>query len=250
MPASESEVRLLEAVREGDAHLVRRLVVDERVSMKGTGEYREGAVHIAAGLESPECLRILLQAGAAADDECGDGYTPLDLALRDCRREQVELLLAAGARLLDGLSTMASNGYADGLELAIALAKEQRFGVGPAELSRVMNTSVFDAIMCGEAGIDPLAILLRDGAGADAVKYFEGTRPGWTMALHCAVQSGFAEQLVLLLDHGADLDAVDSDGNTPAALASAVGSTEALAILNSALARRAVQDALERMPSP
>jgi len=59
--------------------------------------------------------------------------------------------------------------------------------------------------------------------------------PDWETPLHVASERGHVEIVRLLLEHGADLRARDSDGRTPSELALQYGKLEIVELLSQSL---------------
>ena len=86
--------------------------------------------------------------------------------------------------------------------------------------------------------MDLLALLLRYGANARVHQAAHGYKGGaliapGTTALHAAVRRGDTDMVQLLLDHGAPIDAVDGNGQTPRDLARYFDHTRLVELLES-----------------
>ncbi len=95
--AEEPDLRLVEAVRDGDSAAVRALVLD---GADANAHQPDGAtaLHWAAYLDDLEAAGLLLGAGAGADAVNELGVTPLYLACENANAALVQLLLEAGAK--------------------------------------------------------------------------------------------------------------------------------------------------------
>src|SRR5580692_3417112 len=103
--AGTSDLRLIQAVRNHDAELVRRLI-DQHADVNAARGDGATALHWAARLDDVTTADLLIRAGAninAADD---DGATPLFAACMNHSAPMVKRLLDGGAdaksRLLNG----------------------------------------------------------------------------------------------------------------------------------------------------
>ncbi|NOZ40498.1 MAG: hypothetical protein GXP24_09765 [Planctomycetes bacterium] len=146
-----------------------------------------------AALFYPDQIPALLKTGIKVDRLDADGATALWQAVRSSKRKSVRLLLAAGAD---------------------PEIRDRQQSWTPLQCSAFCNH--------GSDGIEIAKLLLQHGANPNAVepKYNE-------TALHYAVISTQSPLLVqLLLDAGADIDALSSNGSTPLQSTVSQGNTE------------------------
>ena len=94
--AQHADLRLVEAIRDGDRHAVQALL-EEPVDVDARQPDGATALHWAAYLNDLETAELLIAAGAVADVSNQLGVTPLYLACENGNPAMVRLLLAAGA---------------------------------------------------------------------------------------------------------------------------------------------------------
>ena len=204
----DPEVNFRQAIFFGDTQLVRQYLdagqspdaVDGGRSMLGW----------AAQAGNVEMVRILLDAGAEVDAIDSVGHTPLMRAVEVGHEAVVEQLIEAGA----DLDVQASNGRS-AVMLAVTdgrIAILERLIEAGADLEladEYGDTAVLWAVEYGaeniEAVIDSLS---RGGANLDV------SNPVYT-PLYYAVEQGDAELVRILLEAGADPNALTSGGRLP-----------------------------------
>jgi ankyrin repeat protein len=214
---------LHEAVRGGDVARVAELLA---AGADASARDAAGApvLRVAAQAPAPHApalVRLLLAAGAAADDAGADGgLPPLLFAAHQGLHEVVAALLAGGASVnaqmpmaggyLTALFGAAQSCSAPTVEVLLDVARgadpnaAQRSGVGEAEVSMApLHYAVHGRC------VPALQALLAHGADVDLRDSF-----GDTPLLHAA-RFGHAEAAELLLRHGASVHAVDATGRTP-----------------------------------
>ena len=174
--------------------------------------------------EDPAVLAALLAAGADIGTRDGDGRPLLHLAAARDRPAAIVALLEAGSDLHE---------RDDAGQTALhAAARSEEFGLAP-----VAAAGAVAALL--EAGSDPGA---RDDLGRTPLDLAPGTNrltvsalldahAGRTVlfpntsdayghtALHAAARANSPELIAALLDAGADIEALDNEGNTPLLLA-------------------------------
>jgi len=174
-------------------------------------------LHLAAAKGAEGCVRALLQAGANVNICNLNGATALhglaELSVTDTTPAHLKvagLLMAAGINL----------GQIDA-QGATPLVVAARIGNVPMAAILVaggaMNASnradaLRQAVLFEDA--DMTGLLVRAGADVNMELDENETRP-----LHIAAQEGFIAGVKGLLDHGADIEAVNSDGETPLLIA-------------------------------
>ncbi|XP_017771956.1 PREDICTED: ankyrin repeat domain-containing protein 50 isoform X2 [Nicrophorus vespilloides] len=139
----------------------------------------QAALHVASRLGQTEVVKVLLEAGANADQADMDGWTPLRAAAWGGHTEVVELLVIHGCSL-------------DSMDAENRTALRAAAWSGHEEIVKV---------------------LLQNGADVNLTDH-EGRT-----ALIAAAYMGHAEIVEHLLDHGADIDHADADGRTALSVA-------------------------------
>ena len=234
-----SDLRLVEAVKNGDTAAMRSLV-EQHVDVNARQADGATALAWAAYRDSLDAAELLIRAGANVNAANDYGATALWLACAKGSAAMTEKLLNAGAdpnaNLLSGetpLMTAARMGSVDVMKLLLAHganvnAKETRgaqtalmWAVAEkhAEAARVMIEHGADIHARSKRGFTPLLFAAQQGdvdsarillaAGADV----NGTAPGMSPLL-IATTSGHAALSVFLLEKGADPNAQDSIGLT------------------------------------
>ena len=95
-PAQPPDLRLMEAIRDGDRHAVRALL-EEPVDVNARQSDGATALHWAVYLNDLGTAELLIAAGAVPDASNELGVTPLYLACENGNAPVVRVLLAAGA---------------------------------------------------------------------------------------------------------------------------------------------------------
>jgi len=174
------------------------------------------ASHNASRRGSLPSLELLLGHGADVDCEAGDGVRPLHLASQQAHAPAVELLLACGA---DPNGACADKGqtplmYAAKLGRKPCVEALLRGGALLSPRDKMGWSALTFAANSGQAST--LEVLLaHDCSGGEQV-----LRDPIESAVVCASMRGHAKALDLLLEAGADPNAVDGDGWTALAVAS------------------------------
>ncbi len=167
LPAQSPDLRLLNAVRDGDRPAVRALL-EEGTPMNAAQPDGATALHWAAYLDDLETAHVLIEAGAAVDAANQLGATPLYLACENGNASLVRALLAAGA--------------------------------SPRAVLPSGETALMTAARTGSAGA--VTALLAHGADVHAREATEGQT-----ALMWAASQRHAGVVEALLDAGADVHA-------------------------------------------
>jgi hypothetical protein len=171
--------------------------------------------------------RLLLDAGADPVGAAGGGNTPLRCAVAGVVNPPiVRLLLDRGAVPVDDDLYLA--GFADDHEgLRMLLGAGDVAGIARMALAAPISLDDAEGVrLLLEAGADPRRYLDDSTAegGADTAQPYP--------VVHAAVRSDCSAELVeLLLAHGAEPEAVGSDGRSPHALAVSKGRADLAALL-------------------
>jgi ankyrin repeat protein len=235
---------ILEAVQAGDIAVVRRLLAADPAVVATSDEHHKTALHWAAEHDHADIAAALLAAGADIDARTTWGATPLEWAVTMGSGAVGELLVAHGARGMN-LWVAAGLGRIDDVRSYLAAGVTRSDGRPPrdgdAEAGWPPHTAlmrgdvVSDAfhIACRTGHTDVVVVLLDHGADVDATGYFGAT------ALHWAAFNGHADTVDRLLDRGADPTRRDDEfDSTPAGWAAERGHTDLAEWLEASAAMR------------
>ncbi len=240
LAAAGGDLRLVEAVQNGDQETVRSLL--QQADVNASQADGATALHWAAHRDDLETAGLLLRAGADASAANDYGVTPLSLACTNRSAAMAGKLLEAGANpsaaQLTGetvLMTCARTGSADAVKLLLAggadvNAKESKKGQtalmwavagSHSGIARALIEHGADVRTPSQGGFTPLLFAARGGdlesarilleAGADVNE----STPTYGNALVVASSSGHEKLAVFLLEKGADPNAADGNGLTP-----------------------------------
>jgi len=173
--ASSSNVRLVDAVKNGDKVAIQNLLA-QHVDLSATDTDGATALHWAARWDDLKTAGALIRGGASVKTANRYGVTPLSLACVNGNAPMVELLLKAGA--------------------------------DPNTMLPVGETALMTAARTGK--VDVVKVLVSHGAD---VNFQEGRR-GQT-ALMWAAADGNTAVVEELIEHGADMHARTKGGFTP-----------------------------------
>lgn len=169
------------AVSLGNVAMVETLL-DAGANIDMPSEINGGrAAHLAASNGDSQMLELLAERGADIDAVDSLGQTPLHLAATYGHASSVEVLLSHGAELE---------------------AREEQYGRTPL-LIAAFGGDIATVSALLEAGANANA---RDNGGRSALR-FSATPASWSTA-------GGEDVLVLLIESGADLEAVETNGLT------------------------------------
>jgi ankyrin repeat protein len=211
-------------------------------------------LHFAARHNNKAVAEILIARGADLKAMTKvDGFTPLHYAALGDAGPTVALLLVKGADPDGGwdgkaiqprntpLQLAARNGYVEVARLLLAKGASvnaQQFGTGGTALSSaVVNRDMAMVKLLLARGADPNADFAFDRAlqsgRRDLVDLFLATKvdAGKVEHLIAAASSGKKEFVELVLDKGADVNAVDRFGNTAVLTAARLGTVDVAALL-------------------
>jgi len=207
---------MLQAVRDGDASVVQRLLSDDPRLVRATDGHLKTPLHWAAEHDHHDVAEMLLQAGADLEATTSWGATPLDWVATMGSTKVADLLLARGAQGMN-LVAAASLGKLD------LVCKLLDSGTPHASLARravpaqpndhwvadtacmkgdVISDAFYAACRNGHTAV--AAALLERGANVNAKGVFGGT------ALHWAAINGHKDTVAFLVAHGADLTIRDT----------------------------------------
>jgi uncharacterized protein len=207
---------ILEAVKERDVPVVKRLLNDDPRLARATDDYLKTPLHWAAEHDYDDVARMLLDAGADTEATTSWGATPLDWAATMGSAKVAELLLARGAQGMNVVNA-ASLGKLElvrkFLDSGAPLASLVGWAVPAqpddhwvADSARMKGHVISHLFYCacrnGHTGV--AALLLERGADVNAKGVFGGT------GLHWAAINGHKDTVAFLVDHGADLTIRDA----------------------------------------
>jgi uncharacterized protein len=227
-------LRLAEAVKSGNHGMVRALV-EQRVDVNAPEVDGTTALHWSARTNDLETTRLLLRAGARANQANRYGVTPLSLAALNGNAPVMAALIAAGAdpaaSVSDGqtmLMIAARNGNPD----AIGVLLGQHVDVNAHEKVLGETALIWAA---SEDHAEAVTLLAKNGADLNArsnmltfplAKFGDGKsarftvlpRGGWTPLMYTARQ-GALKAARALAETGASVNLTDPDGTSALVLA-------------------------------
>lgn len=204
--SQRSPATLNSAVGEGNVSQVSRLL-DRGADIDGVYAHMR-PLHVAVEHGHLTVVRMLLSRGASVDRRVDDelGYTPLHIAAANGRREIAETLLKSRCPV----DVRATNGQTPlyvaagaGMRPIVEWLLEQ--GANIEQTVREGETLLMHAI--AHRNVEAVSVLLAAGANSNPSV---PTKP-----LHRVAISGQAGMTRLLLQHGADVNAMDGNGATP-----------------------------------
>ncbi|MDR2377207.1 MAG: ankyrin repeat domain-containing protein [Puniceicoccales bacterium] len=230
----KGETLLHFAAQSGHILMVKLLL--EKMPFHGINAKKAGQgtpLHAAAEGGNAEIAELLLNRGASVNAVDCHSWTPLHRAIVEGHSEIVRLLLARGAdpTIPERESALHYAVWKGNTEI-VRLLLENLKKTGKLAHIQAPNSAgrspLYKAAEGSHAGIAKL--LLEYGAHVDE-------RCGSWTVLHCAAEKGCCEMVEMLLDRGADLNAVDgSCRETPLSVAARSSCTEVIRLL---LARHA-----------
>jgi ankyrin repeat protein/uncharacterized glyoxalase superfamily protein PhnB len=244
MSESSAVIEFFEACGSGDAGAARRLLATDpnlvRAANPGAPHGGWTGLHSAARGGSVETVRLLLERGADPNArEAGDNTTPLHWAAAHEHLDLVRALLDAGADV---------HGVGDVHELDVigwatfyhapnaepAPLSPRRRELVALLVGRGARHHIFSAISVGDLDLIRQVVADNPAALARRMSRFEhGLTP-----LHFAMTRRRYDILDLLIELGADLEAVDGSGQTALAVAMLRGDREAMTRLHAAGAKQ------------
>ena len=149
-------------------------------------------LHHAAARDRPVTLTALVQAGA-------------NLHIRDRRSDGTALHAAAGSNEFGQLTVSAAAGFAALLEAGADPDTRDSSNVTPLERTHSSSMNMVKTLLDAHAGRTTVNSHARDALGHTA--------------LHAAARANSPRLIAALVSAGADVDALDNEGNTPVLLA-------------------------------
>lgn len=228
---------LLESVKRGDVAGVAAMLAARPDLARYAGDHDKTGLHWAAELDRLEVARLLLEAGADLEARTSWGDSPFEWAATMGSARVAELLLARGATGLT-LIQAAALGMLPEVRAFLASGappEEHRRRLRPsppdqwpADSAHATGDILSDALYAAARnGNDEVVVLLLDhGARVDARGFFGGTGLMW------AAVNGHASTVKLLLSRGADPTLKDAHfGGTAEAWADEGGHPDIAALL-------------------
>ncbi len=242
-PGKNGETLLQAAAGKGQLEVV-QFLLDHGAAVNDNRPRDIAPLHYAAGDGRKAVVDLLLRRGAKVDAQTENGVTPLHLAALKGYTLVAKALVDAGAPVnVHTINDVNWNGedlqYEIGggstpLDLSIAL--------GFPQIAELLLDAKADPSAPGYRGVPPLVLsvaslqkttvqaLLDHGANVN------GADGDGNTALHRAAQNGSPELVALLLAHKADVNAKDQSGNTPLHFAAQNGHVAAIQALVAAKA--------------
>lgn len=244
--AGGAEVNVRNLYGETPLHLVEncrgakeavQLLLEHGAEVDARNEYDETPLHFASRWGSEAAMQLLLEHGAEVDARDKAGYTPLCEAAGQGHHKAVQLLLhnGADANAKDQYGYVplhiAAGAYwqLDEMEgydsVRMVATVELLISKGGADVNARDSLDGWTPLHCAsaEGWVEVAQLLLDNGAQVGAKNTACRTPP------HNAANGfngGSAEVVRLLVAAGANINAVDNDGDTPVALAALEGNAE------------------------
>jgi ankyrin repeat protein len=244
---SEGQTPLNAAVRFGQRDVI-ELLISKGADINTKNNNGETLLHISAANGDKDAVDLLVRKGVDVNAKDRWGWTPLQRAARNGNTEIVKLLISKGADVQakdrDGTATLSMAAMAGNTDIAELLI------MGGADINtkdRWEWTPLHYA--CWRDHRDTVEFLLSKGADINS-KEEEGKTPiavaksegcneivellrarGATESLHDAVIIEDANDLKRLIASGADVNAMDENGQTPLHVAASRGSKKMVELL-------------------
>ena len=238
--ASEMTVKLIAAIRDGDAARVSALIA-KGAEVNATDANGSTPLMQAAAAAPPEIVRLLLNKGANLGAKDKSGFSPLLVAAYSGHVATVQLLLDKGADPQDadndGRTALMGAAYS-GKEGAVKLLLDKNASV------RAADKDGFTALMVASGTRNVPLVQLLIGRGGDVNA---ATRSGFTPLMQ-ASGAGRAEVVSLLLEKGASVNARAGKGASALLVAAYAGNADIAKLLIDRGAEVNVADAIGHTP--
>jgi len=257
---------LMRAASQGDVDKVRQLI-SEGASVNAVNNFNATALHYALESHHDAVANILIESKIAVNDADRDGYTPLSLAVKNGNAEVVRALLQSGAKVnvedryhYSPFLMAVRFGYKDIVALLLSAGVDESVNkalyetfISPAskESLRAVQHLILDAGLVLKPDEKSLELLLAKAVQKKSIPVvqfllkhdvnlkadIEG------LSLHVAARNGVNKIAKLLVDHGANIDAVNAEGKTALMLAVKAGHVRMVEYLLSVGANIEITDA-------
>ena len=176
------------------------------------------ALSIAAEMGHAEVVETLLQSRAEVDSLTSSGMTPLMLAAKNGHGDVCTVLLQSGAsvELMDSVDSFTALIHASLFGHASAVTAILASPAGKKVINHAKPSDGFTALLQAalQGQVEVVQLLLRNRAHVDSTTLPAGAgSPGGLTPLHLAAKKGHADVVCALLQMGADVRAVDNNGN-------------------------------------
>ncbi|KAM6976379.1 ankycorbin [Tautogolabrus adspersus] len=230
---NKNDERLLAAVEHGDVEKVASLLAKKGASAVKVDSEGKSALHVAAARGLTDCLSVILAHGADLSITDASGLNPLHLAAKNNHIECCKKIIQSKSPVdaVDGSGKSA-------LHHAAASGNIQTVQL-LCELKTTVNLKDAD-------GLTPLLLSAKHAEVCSTLLDYAAEintcdNSGRT-ALMLACESNAVSVVEVLVQRGADLSAVDSQGHDVAHYAKQAGNSEVKAVLTAALNRQHVSD--------
>lgn len=236
MAKNDSMEQLVRAVTESNEERVGQLLSTPGIDINCLHNGELTLLHYAVVQGDIDIVRMLLDAGADVNRTGATGSTPLDIAFIHGKEECARLLTERGGNIDLGKNIIAASKAGNANLVRFLL--EQRADANEKDSDGNSVLLLSSVVRDRKDRGDVVECLLSWGADANARQaYTERT------ALHAAAWRGSITMAKALVNHKADVNARDLDGNTPLHFATKNGHNDIVRyLLNSGANRNLVND--------